>query len=84
MGTSEISSINFYAKRANEDGATFVGQYTTQGAIMIGENMLFKKHAAKYFADNTALVAKIENKDYKITDIVAVVNEYNQWKQGKK
>ncbi len=80
----QVSDVTFYAKRANEQAATFVGQYFTQGAMSLNAGQLFRKHAGTYFADCATLAAKIENKEYKVTDMLAVVNDYNRWKKGKK
>jgi|GEM_PF-3250190 len=80
----QVSDVYFYAKRPGEKAATFVGHYFVQGAIGLNTAQLFKKHAGAYFADYADLAAKIENKDYKVTDVVAVVDDYNRWKKGKK
>jgi len=80
----QVSDVTFYAKRSSEQAATFVGQYFTQGAMSLNAGQVFRKHAGNYFADYATLVAKIENKDYKVTDMLAVVDDYNRWKKGKK
>lgn len=36
----------------------------------------------KYVSDNNDLVAKIENKEFKRTDLESVVKEYNKWRVG--
>jgi hypothetical protein len=80
----QVSDVFFYAKRSGEEAASFVGHHFVQGAIGLNTAQLFKKHAGTYFADYAALAAKIENRDYKVTDVVAVVDDYNRWKKGKK
>lgn len=80
----QVSDVFFYAKRSGEKAVTFVGHHFVQGAIGLNTAQLFKKHAGAYFADYAALAAKIENRDYKVTDVVAVVDDYNLWKKGKK
>ena len=80
----QVSDFFFYAKRSGEEAASFVGHHFVQGAIGLNTAQLFKKHAGTYFADYAALAAKIENRAYKVTDVVAVVDDYNRWKKGKK
>ena len=65
----------YYCKRDNEDFATLISLDDGNSA---NRNSIFKKRAIEYFADNAALMQKIENKEYKFPDIYKVVNEYNR------
>lgn len=79
----EVTDVMFYAKRAGEEGGTWVGMHFTSGAVGINENKTFRKHAGKYFADYAELATRIENKEFDVMDLPAVVEEYNKWKSTK-
>lgn len=79
----QVSDINFYVKRPNEEAASSVGVYFTSGAQGINLNRNFRKLAGRYFADYPELAAKIENKEFGVLDVLAVVTAYNEWKGAK-
>jgi hypothetical protein len=79
----EVNDVMFLTKRDGEEAATWVGTYFTSGAIGINVNKTFRKHAGKYFADYPELATRIENKEFEILQLPAVVEEYNKWKSTK-
>jgi hypothetical protein len=79
----QVTDVTFYIKRTGEEGGTWVGAYFTSGAMGINIDKTFRKHAGKYFADYPELATRIENKEFKILEVPAVVEEYNKWKTSK-
>lgn len=63
---------SFYLKRKNEEDVTHLGSTS-----LFSKN--FKKAASNYFSDCPKLKEKIENKEYKKIDIVAIVEFYNSY-----
>ncbi|OKL41019.1 hypothetical protein [Pontibacter flavimaris] len=78
-----VDDISFFTKRTDEAGASMVGMYFSSGAIGINVNRTFRKLAGEYFADYPELAARIENKEFEILEIPAVVTAYNEWKTGQ-
>lgn len=76
-GRHAVSDVTYYAQRSNEEAASYLGMDIVKGAIGVGVHAQFKKYAGAYFSDNQSIVKKIENKEYKIRDLIALVNEYN-------
>lgn len=79
----QITDVMFLVKRDGEEAAAWVGTYFTSGAMGININKTFRNRAGKYFADYAELATRIENKEFEITDLPAVVEEYNKWKSAK-
>ncbi|MBC5774684.1 hypothetical protein H8S95_11475 [Pontibacter sp. KCTC 32443] len=79
-----VSDVTFYAKRTDEKEATWVGMHFTSGAMGVNVQNTFRKQSALYFADYPELVTRIENKEFKVTDLPVIVTEYNKWKSAKK
>jgi len=67
-------AVVFYCKRDNENFATGIAYNDGRSVTM---NNTFKNRACKYFSDNQELVRKIKSNEYKYSDIVKVVLEYN-------
>lgn len=74
-----VTDITFYARRNTEEHASYLGVQITSGAIPIGHNKQFRKFAGKYFSDYPALAERIDKKEFKVSDAVQVVEEYNKW-----
>lgn len=74
-----VTDITFYARRNTEEHASFLGVHITSGAMPIGYNKQFRKFAGKYFSDYPALAERIDKKEFKVSDAVQVVEEYNKW-----
>jgi len=72
--------VNYYAKRESEKIASDIGFYMPNTA---GLDADFRTKASEYFADYAALVKKIEDQKMKLTDILAIVKEYNSWASSK-
>lgn len=81
--THNVNDITFYAIRANEEAASYLGMYFTSGAMGINVNNTFRKLTSSYFADYPELVQRIENKEFKILEVPAVITAYNEWKEGQ-
>lgn len=79
-----VTDITFYAKRTDEEGASWVGMHFNSGAMGINVQNTFRKQAGKYFSDYPELAARIENKEFKVLELPAVVTAYNKWKEGQK
>lgn len=73
-----VTDITFYARRKTEEHASFLGVHITSGAMPIGYNLQFRKFASEYFSDNPELVARIENKEFKVSEAIQLVQEYNK------
>jgi hypothetical protein len=82
--THNVNDITFYAIRKDEEAASNLGVYFTSGAMGININNNFRKLASAYFADYPELVKRIENKEFKILEVPAVITAYNEWKEGQK
>ena len=75
----DVSDTFWYCLRPGEDVATMISwTFNTQ----INKNNVFRKNAQKYFKDSPGLSNKIKNRDYKHSDIIQVVEDYNSWKSG--
>jgi hypothetical protein len=74
-----VTDITFYARRNTEEHASYLGAHITPGAIPIGYNKQFRKFAGRYFSDYPALAERIDNKEFKVSDAIQVVEEYNKW-----
>jgi hypothetical protein len=74
-----VTDITFYARRNTEEHASYLGVHITSGAIPIGYNKQFRKFAGKYFSDYPALAERIDKKEFKVSEAVQVVEEYNKW-----
>ena len=73
-----VTDITFYARRNTEEHASFLGVHITSGAMPIGYNKQFRKFAGEYFSDYPELVARIENKEFKVSEAIQLVQEYNK------
>ncbi|WP_320815077.1 hypothetical protein [Flavobacterium sp.] len=71
---------NYYAFREGEEAAYLISGYVNG---QLNPNVLFKTFASKYFEDYPELSKKIEDKEYKYTDIITVCVEYINWKKSK-
>ncbi|WP_152425176.1 hypothetical protein [Nafulsella turpanensis] len=78
-----VTDVTFFAKRTSEENPSFLGVHITSGAMPIGYNKQFRKFAGKYFSDYPALAERIDNKEFKVSDALMVVNIYNQWASKK-
>lgn len=75
----KVEEVTYYARRTKEEAATFLGLDFVSGAMGVGVDKQFRKYAGEYFSDYKALAERIENKEFKISDAVLVVQEYNKW-----
>lgn len=73
-----ITDITFYARRPTEEHASCLGVHITSGAMPIGYNKQFRKFAGEYFSDDPALAARIKNKEFKVSEAIQLVQEYNK------
>ncbi len=58
-------------------GMKVAEDFMSDPVSMISENASFRKVANELFKDDEALLEKINNKEYKLDDIVEVVREFN-------
>lgn len=75
----KVEEVTYYARRTKEEAATFLGLDFVSGAMGVGVDKQFRKYAGEYFSDYKALAERIENKEFKISDAVLLVQEYNKW-----
>ena len=75
----KVEDITYYARRKNEEAATFLGLDFVSGAMGVGVDKQFRKYAGEYFSDYPELAQRIENKEFKISEAVEVVQAYNTW-----
>lgn len=75
--------MTYFARRTNDEQASYLGVDFAQGIVGIGVNKHFRKYAAEYFSDYSKLVQQIEDEEFGISDIVLVVQEYNKWAKMK-
>ncbi|OIQ21829.1 MAG: hypothetical protein BM557_03275 [Flavobacterium sp. MedPE-SWcel] len=73
------ASVNLSLKRQNEENPTLIGAFN-YGAHVFGTERRFRKHTAHYFKDSPELVKRIQNKEFKIKDIVKLLEVYIQYK----
>lgn len=73
-----VTDVTFYARRSTEVHASFLGVHITSGAMPIGYNKQFRKFAGKYFSDSPELLERIENKEFKVSEAIQLVQEYNK------
>lgn len=79
-GTVDVSDTYWYCLRPGEDVAYMVSwTFITQ----VNKNNIFRKNAQEYFKDYPELSKKIEDRELKYDDIFEVVQQYNDWKEGK-
>ena len=77
-GMQGINNSFVYGIREGEEAATMLSD-VMQGQV--NPNAHFRYHAPKYFSDYPELAKKIEDKEYKYSDIYQVALEYNNWKK---
>jgi hypothetical protein len=69
----------YFCQRAGEEKPVLIGM--DDGNKI--SSSLFRTGGKKYFKDYSELASKIAKKEYKLRDIVEVVNEYNLWHEKK-
>lgn len=79
-----VNDVTYYARRTDEDYATYIGMDFTSGAMGIGVDKHFRKYAGEYFSDYPELAERIENKEFKVSDVEKLVEEYNTWASNKR
>ena len=75
----KVEDVTYYARRTKEEAATFLGLDFVSGAMGVGVDKQFRKYAGEYFSDYQALATRIENKEFKISEVLLVIQEYNKW-----
>ncbi len=70
--TLEISRIDYYVKKTNEDKLLLIG---SKGNPLYKK---FKKTAAKYFEDCPILVARINEKEFQVKNIPEMIEFYKE------
>ncbi|WP_156032992.1 hypothetical protein [Sediminibacter sp. Hel_I_10] len=70
------AEIFLLVKRPSENCIAKLGAFTS-GAKIIGEESSFRKASKVYFKDNSTLVDRIDNKEFKIDDIRNLVKAYD-------
>lgn len=68
--------VNHYLKRSNEDYPVLVS--ISSNGFSAGFNVFFKEYGVYYFSDSPEIANKIQDKEYKYSDIEKVVNLYNE------
>lgn len=72
--------IMFYIENDKQEMPTWTALYSV---ATMGQMKIFKFWTSKYFADYPQLVQRIENEEFKVSEIDEVVREYNKFKAGK-
>ncbi|MBI3509404.1 MAG: hypothetical protein HY064_01990 [Bacteroidetes bacterium] len=85
-GRINLYELQYELQRGNEvivDSDYFIEKNDGSGSLEKVKTGKFKKTVAELMADNTELVARVQNDDkkYEIADIQKVVEEYNTWYQ---
>ena len=79
-GLGSPSMVMWYCKKADEEIAYFISMKHIGGLVItVGSGATFEKNASVYFSDYKTLSDNISKGKYKLQEIEAIVDEYNNW-----
>ena len=76
------ADMTFYGMKKADEAMTMLGVHFI-GAFNVNSNNHFRNQATKFFSDSPNLLKRIEDKEFKLLEIVSLFEEYNKEKANK-
>jgi hypothetical protein len=78
----DLPTFNYYLRKKGEENISFFAM-TSSAPTMFGLNKLLKKNAAKLLFEDTELVERINNGEFKHGDVIEIMEIYNKFMANK-
>lgn len=75
----DLPSFSYYFKNNGEEFANFLSTTTPSGTLMFGQSNVMRTNANKFLSDYPELIERINNKEFKHTDVFEMIKIYNDY-----